>query len=93
MCYNFTNNYIAIFRVPNEDYTPYGKQVVDYVMQDEGLVEFEKSWRKHFLETMKPQYLPPLWSVDHSHSELTDLNSEIKQSLHLTTSSSPNGTA
>lgn len=28
------------------------------------LFEFVKMWRKHFVETMKPNFLPDLWVVD-----------------------------
>jgi hypothetical protein len=31
---------------------------------ESALEEFVKGWRRHFLETMQPQYLPPFWSVD-----------------------------
>ena len=27
-------------------------------------------WRKHFLDKMKPKFLPPLWSVDHQEERL-----------------------
>jgi hypothetical protein len=26
--------------------------------------EFVRGWRLHFLETMRPRFLPPFWSVD-----------------------------
>jgi hypothetical protein len=28
------------------------------------LEEFVRGWRRHFLDTMQPQHLPPFWSVD-----------------------------
>ena len=31
----------------------------------EGLCALERRWRKHFLDTMRPKFLPPLWSVEH----------------------------
>lgn len=31
-----------------------------------GLCELEKLWRQHFLNTMKPKYLPELWNVNHN---------------------------
>ena len=55
--------------VLNEGYIPHGKKVVDFFMKEhngeKGIVELEKMWRKHFLDTMRPQFLPPLWSVEH----------------------------
>jgi hypothetical protein len=42
-------------------------------MEHEGLVVFERAWWQHFLHAMAPQYLPALWSVDHSHSELSNI--------------------
>merc|ERR1712126_169482 len=56
-------------KFPNEDYNPHGKRVVEYFMKeygtDDGPLELEKLWRKHFLATMNPQFLPKRWSVDH----------------------------
>lgn len=47
------------------------KQVVNYFMNvDGGLIELEKIWREHFLNTMKPKYLPKLWSVTHNEERL-----------------------
>lgn len=53
----------------------HGLQVVKYFTDNEGgLVSLEKMWREHFLKTMEPQYLPPLWSVSHNQERL-----EIRQ--------------
>ena len=30
----------------------------------------EVRWRQHFLDTMKPKFLPPLWSVNHQEERL-----------------------
>ena len=53
----------------NENFIPHGKRVVDFFVEEngseKGIVLLEKMWRKHFLETMRPQFLPPLWSVEH----------------------------
>ena len=51
---------------------PHGLKVVQYFQRKEGgLVELERMWREHFLLTMKPKYLPNLWSVRHNHERLT----------------------
>ncbi|XP_049776642.1 exonuclease 3'-5' domain-containing protein 2 isoform X2 [Schistocerca cancellata] len=58
--------------VLNQDYQPHGQKVVEFFKQDGmgGLVQLERMWREHFLETMQPKYLPPLWSVSHNHHRL-----------------------
>ena len=35
-----------------------------------GLLEFQRRWRQHFLDTMNPRFLPELWSVDHNPHQL-----------------------
>ena len=32
--------------------------------------EFEVSWRKHFLEVMKPEYMPDGWDIYHNHERI-----------------------
>ncbi|XP_063959040.1 exonuclease 3'-5' domain-containing protein 2-like [Lytechinus pictus] len=56
-------------KVTNENYLgSHGLKVVEELMKKEdGLTKFEKLWRQNFLDTMEPQYLPELWSVDHLH--------------------------
>lgn len=39
------------------------KKVVEYFFERNALNELKTMWRQHFLDTMKPKYLPPLWSV------------------------------
>ena len=55
------------FRIPNENYSPHGKVVVQHYIErsGEGICALERRWRKHFLDTMRPKFLPPLWSVEH----------------------------
>jgi cytochrome c553 len=40
-------------------------KIMENVMKDQKLQEFICSWRQHFIDFAKPQYLPPLWSVHH----------------------------
>ncbi|XP_013397750.1 exonuclease 3'-5' domain-containing protein 2 [Lingula anatina] len=68
-------------RLANDDFTPHGLQVVQYMIQNSSLVQFERQWRQHFLDCMKPKYLPTYWSVDHNHDRLADLDSQMKQSI------------
>lgn len=49
----------------------HGEKVVTYFTNSEGgLVDLERTWRQHFLDKMKPKYLPPLWSVNHNQDRL-----------------------
>nr|XP_015206474.1 PREDICTED: exonuclease 3'-5' domain-containing protein 2 isoform X1 [Lepisosteus oculatus]XP_015206475.1 PREDICTED: exonuclease 3'-5' domain-containing protein 2 isoform X1 [Lepisosteus oculatus]XP_015206476.1 PREDICTED: exonuclease 3'-5' domain-containing protein 2 isoform X1 [Lepisosteus oculatus] len=59
-------------RIFNESYIPHGLKVVQaYAHRGlRGLMELEKCWRQHFLSSMQPRYLPPLWSVEHNHTKL-----------------------
>ncbi len=52
----------------NKDCTgSHGEKVVMAIMEQEGhrgIVKFERRWREHFVDNMKPQYLPEGWAVD-----------------------------
>lgn len=53
--------------IPNGDYSAHGETVVEYFKQAVGgLPKLERIWREYFLQTMKPKYLPELWSVEHN---------------------------
>lgn len=54
-------------QIPNADYVPHGLKVVRFFQEEQtdGLLALERLWREHFLETMRPQHLPALWSVEH----------------------------
>ncbi|XP_015116228.1 exonuclease 3'-5' domain-containing protein 2 [Diachasma alloeum] len=55
--------------------TPHGLKVVEYFTNSQnGLVALERMWREHFLTTMRPKFLPKLWSVRHNQERL-----EIRQ--------------
>lgn len=58
-------------RIFNEAYVPHGLKVVRAHAEQglQGLMDLERRWRQHFLTTMQPSHLPPLWSVDHNHSK------------------------
>lgn len=66
--------------VVNEDYTPHGLSVVEHFARDgiQGLRNFEKIWREHFISVMEPKFLPDLWSVDHYHEQNRELNFDLK---------------
>ncbi|KAF4529718.1 hypothetical protein B566_EDAN015347 [Ephemera danica] len=60
------------YRVENPEYEPHGQRVVRFFQtqhgESKGPQELERLFRTHFLEAMKPQYLPELWSIDHLHN-------------------------
>ncbi|XP_064487258.1 exonuclease 3'-5' domain-containing protein 2-like [Ornithodoros turicata] len=57
-------------KIYNTNFVAHGVKVVEHYKRNGGLISFETKWRKHFLETMKPKYMPALWSVDHHHELL-----------------------
>ena len=57
--------------IQNEDYVSHAESVVTYFAENEGILKLEKLWRQHFLDSMKPQFLPPNWSIDHQEDRLS----------------------
>lgn len=49
----------------NKDYISHGELVVRAVKDRGELKLFQRKWRQHFVDTMQPQFLPKLWSVEH----------------------------
>ena len=49
----------------------HAQSVVTYFAENEGILKLEKLWRQHFLDSMKPQFLPPNWSIDHQEDRLS----------------------
>lgn len=35
------------------------------MLKHHGLLEFQARWRRHFVSTMQPKFLPTFWSVDY----------------------------
>ena len=58
------------FNEVNEEYVPHSRAVVQYFLENGGLLQLEVLWRKHFIDKMNPQYLPELWSVNHQEERL-----------------------
>lgn len=48
-----------------EDRPHWADFIVKSVINENRLEEFIKFWRKHFLDTMQPKFLPKHWSVEH----------------------------
>lgn len=59
-------------KIYNEEFVPHGFKVVEHFKSTSGLVSFEMRWRQHFLDSMQPQFMPAMWSVDH-HKEVLAL--------------------
>ena len=56
-------------RLCNVSYCPHAEVVVKRIRETEGvtgLIAFQTRWRQHFLDSMKPRFLPDLWSVNHN---------------------------
>ena len=62
----------------NANFVSHGFVVVQKVSADGNILEFEKMWRKKFVDNMKPKFLPALWSVDGPHDSL-----ERKEYIYL----------
>ena len=60
-------------RQENCDFISHGREVVQKVKDSGELLHFERMWREHFLENMKPKFLPPLWTVDHGQEKVKRL--------------------
>ncbi|CAH2069038.1 unnamed protein product, partial [Iphiclides podalirius] len=54
----------------NADFESHGHRVVEYYLKHDGLLELERLWREHFLRSMRPKYMPELWSVRHNAERL-----------------------
>lgn len=52
--------------------SPHGQLVVDYYKESSngGIIELEKIFREHFLNTMNPKFMPKLWNVNHNANRL-----------------------
>lgn len=45
----------------NKDFKPFGQYVIEHT---DNLGEFVLMWRRHFLDAMKPKFMPDYWIVD-----------------------------
>jgi hypothetical protein len=66
--YKLTNNnlkeVLTKFKTENRIYYDHGYHVVRKLDTEEKISVFIKLWRVHFIETMKPKYMPKGWSID-----------------------------
>ena len=42
----------------------HGYHVVQKLDTEEKMVDFVKLWRRHFIDSMKPEFMPNGWSID-----------------------------
>ncbi|KAM9354758.1 exonuclease 3'-5' domain-containing protein 2 isoform 2-T2 [Pholidichthys leucotaenia] len=63
-------------RIFNTAFVPHGLKVVQaHAAQGlQGLMLLERRWREHFLNTMKPRYLPLFWNINHNHEKFIGKN-------------------
>jgi hypothetical protein len=52
------------FKTNNRLDYDHGYHVVQKLDTEEKISDFVKLWRKHFIDTMQPQYMPNGWSID-----------------------------
>jgi len=55
---------ITLFQEENRHLYDHGYHLVQKLDTPEKLGEFVRLWRKHFIDTMKPKYMPDGWSID-----------------------------
>jgi len=63
--------------IPTKRQNLHGKILIDKMGGEEVIPEFIKMWREHFVDTMKPKYLPKNWSIDHSITRAFGSNSKF----------------
>ena len=67
-------------RIEAQNFQAHGQQVfLHYRAQPTGLLDFEKRWRQHFLDTMQPKYMPNSWKVDFRHTEMLSLQNALSK--------------
>lgn len=59
--------------VRTSEYKTHGQTVIEHLTTPELLTEFIKMWRKHFIDTMQPQFISELWGIDRGKSELRSM--------------------
>lgn len=60
----------------------HGQLVVEKYKDLGGLIELEMLWRQHFLDSMKPQFMPTLWDINHNGNRLKYRASEGRVEDH-----------
>jgi hypothetical protein len=58
------NEEFEAFKVKKSLEYDHGYQIVKQLDTHEKIEDFVRMWRKHFVETMNPPYMPEGWSID-----------------------------
>lgn len=61
-----------------EHYRGHGQRVCE-AYRRKGLVQLQQRWRRHFIDTMRPKYLPRFWSVTHNLEKMRDTMASLPQ--------------
>jgi len=52
-------------QIENPHYIPGPEGVVQAIIHDEGkIADFVRGWRRHFVDTIHPRYMPKWWNID-----------------------------
>jgi hypothetical protein len=58
---------IYMFKGRHSKYFDHGWHLVQKLDSDQKIFEFVKLWRNHFIDTMKPKYMPEGWNLNFRH--------------------------
>merc|ERR1719447_866731 len=59
----------------DDEFLQHGNKVVSTLAERDGinsLKDFEVAWRKHFLDQMKPKFMPEGWDLYHNHERIEE---------------------
>jgi hypothetical protein len=56
---------LVVFRQERSSYIPHAQKVVEHMAERGQLLEFQARWRRHFIHTMQPKFLPAFWTIDY----------------------------
>ena len=59
----------------DDEFLQHGNKVVSTLAERDGinsLKDFEVAWRKHFLDKMKPKFMPEGWDLYHNHERIEE---------------------
>lgn len=69
-CVQLLKEESPVTTIRNENFVAHGEAVVTALLAEEGgIKKFERRWRQHFVDAMRPRFLPAGWSVNHRCSE------------------------
>ena len=67
-------NFLSFFSRPSENFQGHGSMIVEKL----GMDETKRVWRKHFMETMEPKFMPEYWAIDpQKEKDLIEYNRKL----------------